>query len=209
MERVHHRDEDISFKLSPYKNRVSVAEAYQSSIGYRALNQAQPSMRNEGQKKTLQKVLNKLNMMNAKLNVDSLPSIDDLQGGQSNYNPLMSTNPSYAPNQLKKTQKSIGSQSSAAQNSLTKPRSHKRSSSMGNSFRNFSNKSGAAQIRDVPEGAPIVYDGKEINTIHDLIANFKLDNYQEAMRKREDQVNDPDNPMPAAKDVDEAYWDMI
>ena len=26
--------------------------------------------------------------------------------------------------------------------------------------------------------APIMFDGKEINTIHDLIANFKLDTYE-------------------------------
>ena len=37
--RQNHQDEDISFKLSPYKNRVPVAIAYQSSIGYKALNQ--------------------------------------------------------------------------------------------------------------------------------------------------------------------------
>ena len=30
-----------------------------------------------------------------------------------------------------------------------------------------------------------MYDGKEINTIHDLIANFKLDTYEEAKAKRE------------------------
>lgn len=35
------------------------------------------------------------------------------------------------------------------------------------------------------EQAPIIYDGKEINDIHDLIKNFKLDNYEEAKRKRE------------------------
>ena len=50
LERMHHRDEDISFKLSPYKNRIPVAEAYNSSLGYKAINQAQNSMRNEGQK---------------------------------------------------------------------------------------------------------------------------------------------------------------
>ena len=36
------------------------------------------------------------------------------------------------------------------------------------------------------EVAPIMYDGKEINTIHDLIANFKLDTYEEALEKRKD-----------------------
>ena len=41
MNRQHHQDEDISFKLSPYKNRVPVAIAYQSSIGYKALNQTE------------------------------------------------------------------------------------------------------------------------------------------------------------------------
>lgn len=54
-----------------------------------------------------------------------------------------------------------------------------------------------------------MYDGVEINTIKDLIDNFKLDRYDEAMKKRELQVNDPDNPMPSSKDVDPAYWDMI
>ena len=85
---------------------------------------------------------------------------------------------------------------------------HKRSSSMGNSFRNFSNKSGALKP-EVPDSMQIMYDGVEITTIHDLIANFKLDNYEEAKRKREAQVKDPDAPMPAPKDVDPAYWDMI
>jgi len=32
---------------------------------------------------------------------------------------------------------------------------------------------------------PIMYDGKEINTIHDLINNFKLDTYDVAKQKQE------------------------
>jgi hypothetical protein len=54
----------------------------------------------------------------------------------------------------------------------------------------------------------IMYDGKEINTIHDLIANFKLDTFEEAKIKRECeqkmQVGDEaiENSMPGPKDVD-------
>ena len=55
----------------------------------------------------------------------------------------------------------------------------------------------------------IMYDGKEVSTIHDLIKNFKLDDYETSKRKRETLINDPENPIPGAKDVDEAYWDMI
>ena len=91
----------------------------------------------------------------------------------------------------------------------------KHSSSVGTgimnaSGRNFSSKS--AQMNSMPEKydtMSIQFDGKEINTIHDLIANFKLDNYQESKRKRELGSTDPDNPLPGAKDVDTAYWDMI
>ena len=48
MNRQNHQDEDISFKVSPYKNRVAVADQYSSTLGYRALNQQQPIMRNQG-----------------------------------------------------------------------------------------------------------------------------------------------------------------
>ena len=54
-----------------------------------------------------------------------------------------------------------------------------------------------------------MYDGKEINTIHDLIANFKLDTYEEAAEKRKNQVDDPDYPVPGPKDVDDNYMQMI
>jgi len=68
--RNHHVEEDLSFKLSPYKNRLPAIDSYKSSAGYKALSQIKPNMRNEGQKKTLQKVLDKLNMMNTRLNVE-------------------------------------------------------------------------------------------------------------------------------------------
>ena len=54
-----------------------------------------------------------------------------------------------------------------------------------------------------------MFDGKEINTIHDLIANFKLDTYEEAAEKRKNQIEDPDLPLPGPKDIDENYWEMI
>ena len=57
--------------------------------------------------------------------------------------------------------------------------------------------------------APIMYEGKEINTIHDLISNFKLDSFEEATRKSKQVVEDPENPVPGKKDIDQAYWDMI
>jgi len=47
-----------------------------------------------------------------------------------------------------------------------------------------------------------MFDGKEINTIHDLIANFKLDTYEEAAAKRAVRVDDPDNPITCTKKVD-------
>ena len=61
---------------------------------------------------------------------------------------------------------------------------------------------------DVP---PIMYDGKEVNTIHDLIANFKLDTYEEAIKKRDAQIDDPDKdkPFPGVKDIDENFYGMI
>lgn len=48
-------------------------------------------MRNEGQKKTLNKVLEKLNMMNTKLNVGEIPSSHDLGlGNHSALSPISS-----------------------------------------------------------------------------------------------------------------------
>ena len=194
LERMHHGTDDISYKLSPYKNRITNQDAYTSSIGYKAMNQTQPHMRNEGQKQTLEKVLNKLNQMNTKLNIESVPSELGDHGQAERLNQLSAT---------------AGSQASSGVHLLQKAKSqHKRSSSMANSFRNFSNKSGA-QTRDMPEMPPIMFDGKEVNTIQDLMDNFKLDNYEDAKRKREMQAKDPDNPMPQPKDVDQAYWDQI
>jgi len=54
-----------------------------------------------------------------------------------------------------------------------------------------------------------MFDGKEINTIHDLIANFKLDTYEQAMEKRNNRVEDPDFPVPGPKEVDGNYAAMI
>lgn len=59
-----------------------------------------------------------------------------------------------------------------------------------------------------------MYEGKEIGSIHDLISNFKLDNYEEAKRKRElleneEHDRDPDKIVPTSKDVDKDYWDML
>ena len=138
--------------------------------------------------------------MNTKLNVDSVPSgLELMAQGAPSHNAL------HDLNKLSATQ---GSAASSQLNAPLGKKNHKRSSSMGNSFRNFSNKSGA-KMPEVPDQMQIMYDGVEINTIQDLINNFKLDRYDEAMKKRELQVNDPDNPMPSSKDVDPAYWDMI
>lgn len=49
------------------------------------------------------------------------------------------------------------------------------------STRNTANRSGQGMQTEV---AQIMFDGKEINTIHDLIENFKLDTYEEAAEKR-------------------------
>ena len=66
------------------------------------------------------------------------------------------------------------------------------------------------------ERGPVYYDGKEISDIHDLIRNFKLDNYEEAKLKREnaekrnkDDMLDPSEMMPTANDVDKDYFNLI
>ena len=51
------------------------------------------------------------------------------------------------------------------------------------SYRGSSNRSGLGGA--APDMKPIMYDGKEINTIHDLINNFKLDTYDVAKQKQE------------------------
>ena len=48
IDRKNHADEDLSFKVSPYKNRVTISDSYKSTLGYQALNQMQPAMRNHG-----------------------------------------------------------------------------------------------------------------------------------------------------------------
>ena len=54
---------------------------------------------------------------------------------------------------------------------------------MGGSYRGTANNSKAGLSEaDIP---PIMFDGKEITTINDLIDNFKLDTYEEAKAKRE------------------------
>ena len=50
IERKNHESEDISYKLSPYTNRVPIAESYKSNLGYKAINQTLKPMRNQGQK---------------------------------------------------------------------------------------------------------------------------------------------------------------
>lgn len=63
--------------------------------------------------------------------------------------------------------------------------------------------------------APIVFDGKVINTIHDLINGFKLDTYEEAKarmdKEREMRGEDdlPEESMPGPKDIDENYFQMV
>ena len=41
-------DEDKSFELTPFRNRITVADSYKSTLGYKALNQNKMNMRNEG-----------------------------------------------------------------------------------------------------------------------------------------------------------------
>lgn len=65
------------------------------------------------------------------------------------------------------------------------------------------------------EVAPIMYEGKVINTIHDLINNFKLDTYDQAKAKLEaeremrGEDDHPENSMPGPKDIDENYFEMV
>ena len=74
------------------------------------------------------------------------------------------------------------------------------------SNRNTANRSGQGMQTEV---TPIMFDGKEINTIHDLIDNFKLDTYEEAAEKRKNLIEDPDMPLPTKNDIDENFWEMI
>lgn len=53
LERKNHADEDISDALSPFKNRISIANSYISRLGYKAVNQMSKPLRNQGQKRTL------------------------------------------------------------------------------------------------------------------------------------------------------------
>ena len=77
------------------------------------------------------------------------------------------------------------------------------------SARQSGNRSGVMGITGIPDVAPIMYDGKEINTIHDLINSFKLDTYNEAKRKQELARSDPENFIPPAKEIDDDYWELI
>ena len=115
---------------------------------------------------TLQKVLSKLSNMNARLNIDTLPSSHEFQE-------QLTMSPSGAVGLRRES-------ANGSQTTRNKKKSNYKASSVGKSIRTTSNKSGLTQ----PEVQPIMFDGKEINTIHDLIANFKLDTYEEAMKKR-------------------------
>ena len=44
--RIHHRSEDVSINVTPYKNRLPVGETYRSAMGYKAVHQVQSNMRN-------------------------------------------------------------------------------------------------------------------------------------------------------------------
>ena len=56
---------------------MTIGDSYKSSLGYKAINQVSPSMRNQGQKQVLNKILTKLNNMNGKLNLDTQPSSNE------------------------------------------------------------------------------------------------------------------------------------
>lgn len=80
--------------------------------------------------------------MNTKLNMESVPSeLGVMAQGLPSHNALQDLN------KLASTQ---GSAASSQLNARPGKKNHKRSSSMGNSFRNFSNKSGA-KIPDIPD----------------------------------------------------------
>ena len=38
IERNNHADEDMSYKVSPFKNRIAISDQYRSSLGYKTLN---------------------------------------------------------------------------------------------------------------------------------------------------------------------------
>lgn len=124
--------------------------------------------------------------MNAKLNIDSLPSSHQLHDS-------LALSPS--GNHLRR-QSTQNSQTTAMRSNV-----RRKASSVGvSTMRNTANRSG--QNGQQTEVMPIMFEGKEINTIHDLIANFKLDTYEEAAEKRKSMKEDPDNPLPGPKDID-------
>ena len=38
IDRKHHAEEDLSYQLSPFRNRISLNDSYISQLGYKALN---------------------------------------------------------------------------------------------------------------------------------------------------------------------------
>ena len=48
MDRKKHLMEDISHKLTPFKNRISVRDQYKSELGYQTLAQVSPATRSQG-----------------------------------------------------------------------------------------------------------------------------------------------------------------
>ena len=53
VDRKFHTEEDMSSDVSPYLNRVPIAETYQSLLGYKTISQAKSTLRSQGQKQTL------------------------------------------------------------------------------------------------------------------------------------------------------------
>ena len=141
-------------------------------------------------------MLDKLNVINARLNLDTVPTSQEIDNTM--VHPSGSQRSNY------------GSQRSSA---VSKPTTSKRrgppvrrSSSIA-----FGSQRGSQSV----EVAPILYEGKVINTIHDLINGFKLDTYEEAKAKLDKEremreIDDaPENSMPGAKDIDQDYFQMV
>ena len=48
IDRTKHLGEDMSHKLSPFKNRISIKDSHKSDLGYKTLAQVSPATRAEG-----------------------------------------------------------------------------------------------------------------------------------------------------------------
>ena len=145
--------------------------------------------------------------MNARLNMESLPSSHDLHNQLQLGSYSAQKTPAHHRNNAASPPRPLPVS--------TKSRTHmKFESADGRTGRGGpsgakSMSTNAQQIAQL-EIKPIIYEGKEINTMLDLLENFKLDTYQEAMARKEKELDDYGNMVEAPPiPVDDTYWSMI